>query len=360
MSEETTQIPVKKDTRQKLRNISVKGETYNELIKKLIRTREKFQKIRRFREWFENNFEILGFDKIKETKERGSPNFKMIKDGKEMGVELETLSSNFLKHGHDSEEIDLVLCLLKDEELPVETKEITELELAPEASTPSSRETKYGKILLLLELARMGANVETLETSSQELAKKIGEDQKAVSRWLEELSEQGLVERKTSPKGEDLILTSEGLRFLKSIWLDLQGIFGEVSNQIKLVGQIVSGLGEGSYYMGQEGYQKQFKEKLGFEPYPGTLDLKLKSGSLRLKKRLEIETGIKIEGFSTEERSFGAVKCFPSKIKGEEAAIVLPYRTHHEEDILEVISPVNFREKFGLEDGDELEMEVEI
>ncbi len=360
MSGETTQIPVKKDTRQKLRNISVKGETYDELIKKLIGTREKFQKIQRFREWFENNFQILGFDEIKESKDRGSPNFTMIKEGEEIRVELETLSSNFLKHGHDSEKIDLVICLLKDEELPVETKEITELELESESIPRSSKETKYGKILLLLELARMGANMEALETSSQELAKKIGESKKAVSRWLEELSDQGLVERETSPKGEDIILTSEGLRFLRSIWLDLRGIFGEVPDQIELVGQVVSGLGEGSYYMGKEGYQKQFKEKLGFEPYPGTLDLKLKSGSLRLKERLEIETGIKIEGFSTEERSFGAAKCFPSKIKGVESAIVLPFRTHHEEDILEIISPVKLREKFDLEEGDELEVEVEI
>ncbi len=360
MNEETTQIPVKKDTRQKLRNISVKGETYDQLINKLITTREKFQKIRRFREWFEENFQNLGFDKIKETKERGSPNYVMEKDGEEIRVELETLASNFLKHGHDSKKIDLVICLLKDEELPVESREITEFKLTPEKVESLSNEAKYGKILLLLELARVDANIEAWETSPQEVAKKIGENKTAVSRWLEELSNQGFINRESSPKGEELILTSEGLRFLRSIWLDLREIFGEVPDKIELVGQVVSGLGEGSYYMGKEGYQKQFDQELGFEPYPGTLDLKLKSGSLRLKKWLEIETGIEIEGFSTDERSFGAAKCFPSKVKGQESAIVLPFRTHHEEDILEIISPVKLREKYDLEDGDELEVEVEI
>lgn len=35
--EETTQIPVKKSTRQKLRDIGKKGQTYDEIINNLIR-----------------------------------------------------------------------------------------------------------------------------------------------------------------------------------------------------------------------------------------------------------------------------------------------------------------------------------
>ncbi|KXA88955.1 hypothetical protein AKJ61_03900 [candidate division MSBL1 archaeon SCGC-AAA259B11] len=70
--------------------------------------------------------------------------------------------------------------------------------------------------------------------------------------------------------------------------------------------------------------------------------------------------GRTISSPSTKERSFGRVKCFPSKINGEEAAVVLPFRTHHEEDILEIISPLKIRDRFDLEDGDELEIEVEI
>lgn len=36
MKEETTQIPVKKITRQKIRNIGKKGETYDEIINRLL------------------------------------------------------------------------------------------------------------------------------------------------------------------------------------------------------------------------------------------------------------------------------------------------------------------------------------
>lgn len=36
MKGETTQIPVRKSTRQKLRNLGRKGQTYDEIINKLI------------------------------------------------------------------------------------------------------------------------------------------------------------------------------------------------------------------------------------------------------------------------------------------------------------------------------------
>jgi len=38
--EETTQIPVKKRTRQKLRNLGRKGQTYDEIINNLIETND--------------------------------------------------------------------------------------------------------------------------------------------------------------------------------------------------------------------------------------------------------------------------------------------------------------------------------
>lgn len=37
MNDESTQIPVKKSTRQKVRDIGSKGETYDEIINKLIK-----------------------------------------------------------------------------------------------------------------------------------------------------------------------------------------------------------------------------------------------------------------------------------------------------------------------------------
>ena len=45
---------------------------------------------------------------------------------------------------------------------------------------------------------------------------------------------------------------------------------------VTLEGTVFTGLGEGAYYIAKERLsQKQIVEKLGFEPYPGTLKLEI-------------------------------------------------------------------------------------
>ncbi len=67
---------------------------------------------------------------------------------------------------------------------------------------------------------------------------------------------------------------------------------------ITLEGTVFTGLGEGAYYIGRESYRQQFVEKLGFDPYPGTLNLKL-VGDYDVKARTELEAypAIAVEGF---------------------------------------------------------------
>ena len=76
------------------------------------------------------------------------------------------------------------------------------------------------------------------------------------------------------------------------------------------------------------------------------------------RRRLDEEKGILIEGFSTEDRTFGEVKAFKCRVNGVEGAIVIPKRTHYPSEILEIIAPVKLREKLGLKDGDIVEVEV--
>ena len=60
----------------------------------------------------------------------------------------------------------------------------------------------------------------------------------------------------------------------------------------KLKGKIVTGLGKGQYYISRDGYRTQFNLKLGFDPSPGTLNLKLAEPFLQPEA-----DSIKIEGF---------------------------------------------------------------
>jgi riboflavin kinase len=154
-------------------------------------------------------------------------------------------------------------------------------------------------------------------------------------------------------------LTPTGAAILRSIHHDLDMIFNTGTRTLKLTGNVTSGLGEGRYYVRQEGYRTQFRRELGFDPYPGTLDIRLDKRSLEQKELLRGLPGKHIEGFATKERTFGPVKCFPAIFRDTKVAVILPARTHLT-DIIEVLASKRLRKEFGLEDGDEVEIEVMI
>ena len=192
-----------------------------------------------------------------------------------------------------------------------------------------------------------------------ELARKLGVSQPTVARRLAELQRSGLISRSPGPKGQRIQLTPAGLAALRSLHQELSSILNGKPRILELTGRVVSGYGEGSYYMSQKGYRRQFKRELGFDPYPGTLDVKLDVHSLELRSLLLELPGKQIEGFRAPERTFGSVKCFPATLQGIRAAVVFPARSHHT-DVIEVIAPKNLRRSLKLEDGDVVKIEVSV
>ena len=69
-------------------------------------------------------------------------------------------------------------------------------------------------------------------------------------------------------------ISDSGLDYLKSVNQQITSAFDENTSSI-ITGTLFSGLGEGAYYISLPGYKKQFISKLGFKPYPGTLNLKI-------------------------------------------------------------------------------------
>jgi riboflavin kinase len=114
-------------------------------------------------------------------------------------------------------------------------------------------------------------------------------------------------------------------------------------------GKIVSGLGQARYFISREGYSRQFLQKLGFIPFPGTLNVLLE------EPLPEHHQAIKIEGFEEEGQTFGECRCYRIKVNGIDAAAVRPERSRHPPDLIEVIAPVRLRE-LGLEEGDPVEI----
>ncbi len=215
------------------------------------------------------------------------------------------------------------------------------------------------RLHLLLELARAGAHEAPQKLTSKDFASGIGTSQQTAARWLADLEADGLLTRESGPKGQKVKLTRRGLAILRSTHRELDIIFGNRARVLKLKGGIVSGAGEGAYYMCQEGYRSQFERELGFIPYKGTLDVKLDEASLDQGEMLQNLPGKKIEGFKTQERTFGPVKYFEAKLRGTRVAVILPARTHHAE-VIELVAPVNLRRKLKLSDGDAVSIEVMI
>ncbi len=118
-----------------------------------------------------------------------------------------------------------------------------------------------------------------------------------------------------------------------------------------LEGVVMAGLGEGRYYLSRPGYTRQFMASLGFCPYPGTLNVKLNEPFDPPSQQ-----AIRIAGFEEAGRTFGKCSCFKIRINGIQGAIVLPEKSSHRPDVVEIIAPFNLRELLCLQDGDEVEL----
>ena len=93
--------------------------------------------------------------------------------------------------------------------------------------------------------------------------------------------------------------------------------------------------------------------KLGFDPYPGTLNVTVTGENLEKKRHVERGPGLRIEGFSDGERSFGACTCYPLVLNDEvEGALLVADRSIHEPEVLEIVSPHYIRKRLELSDGD--------
>ena len=218
--------------------------------------------------------------------------------------------------------------------------------------------TTAGKVMVYL--ASHGAVTKGVELSTLKLAEELGVSQQTISRVLIDLELKGLIERTEIGRKRMIKLTENGIRKLLDMYAVLKEVF-ETPVELELQGSVFTGLGEGAYYLQIPYYVKKFEEKLGFKPFPGTLNIRL-LGKSDIIKRLMIEKAadIVIESFADEKRSYGGAKCIRARLNDEEVAIVFAERTHYSKEVVEIIAPIPLREKLGLKDGDRVKLRVKI
>jgi riboflavin kinase len=206
----------------------------------------------------------------------------------------------------------------------------------------------------LYELMRLGAVGGVARISTTGLSLRIGVSQQSASRHLLLLERMGYISRRVVQDESLIRVTPDGGRMLEEVYRVLRGHLDGVEGEVfDFEGVVFSGMFQGGYYISQEGYAEQIRERLGFQPYPGTLNLRLKGEDLERRRRLDMLPSVELEGFKGEERAFGGARCYPLMVNGEvEGAIIVADRTSYDLSVMEIISPVNLRKSLRLEDGD--------
>jgi len=121
-------------------------------------------------------------------------------------------------------------------------------------------------------------------------------------------------------------------------------------------GTLVTGLGESKFFMRKEDYQEEFQKKLGYNPWPGTFNIKLKETTTEILDKLK---PIIIKGFKENNKTFGSIKCYPCVIeKHIKTHLIIPEKTKFDNTIVEIISPVYLRQALNITDNNEVTIEL--
>ena len=149
----------------------------------------------------------------------------------------------------------------------------------------------------------------------------------------------------------DLVAVTEaGERALQREYADYRRLF-EGDADVELAGAVTSGMGEGRHYISLSGYMRQFRERLGYEPFEGTLNVDLDDESVRARARMDALDPIDIDGWEDDERTYGPAFCWPATVERADDTSDR-YETAH------VIAPNRLRDEMDLEDDDELTIHV--
>ena len=187
----------------------------------------------------------------------------------------------------------------------------------------------------LRKLALLGAMDDYIAISSRELGEALEMSQQSASKRILELLDEKYIVRDLGARRQRIKLTQKGIDDLKKEYNEYRRIF-ELTDHITIHGNVVSGMGEGGYYICQDGYKAQFQSKLGFSPFEGTLNIQV------------------------DPEDVGKLDVVRStKIRNIDCAIVVPERSHYV-DTIEIICQYHLRRTLSLEDGDHIDVKVNI
>ena len=124
-----------------------------------------------------------------------------------------------------------------------------------------------------------------------------------------------------------------------------------MTDQLEITGTIVSGAGQGAFFTQLEWVKEQCLEKLGFAPWPGTLNLEISTDRVDLIEELREKGG---KALISPDANYCSGHVLPISIEGIKAAIVIPAEDVrvHAKNIIEIIAPEMLKDELDVKDGD--------
>jgi CTP-dependent riboflavin kinase len=134
---------------------------------------------------------------------------------------------------------------------------------------------------------------------------------------------------------------------------------GQVSVE-RILGRLATGSGQGKHFTRLDWARQQFSEKLGIDPFPGTINLIVDdSESMKVWNRLKTRPGVRIDNPNDGPHDCDA-RCYPVSIDGQiDAAIVLPEVPGYSPAQIEIIAAMGVRDALDIDDGDSLRLEIQ-
>ena len=129
-------------------------------------------------------------------------------------------------------------------------------------------------------------------------------------------------------------------------------------NEFVLNGKIVSGARKATFFTQIQWVKKACLATLGFEPFPGTLNIALLPESQAIAQTIAQD---RLADLAPPDAAECAAKTLPVFIDGIGAAILFPEKKVrvHGSHILEVIAPVNLKHRLNKTDGEVVTITVD-
>ncbi len=130
-----------------------------------------------------------------------------------------------------------------------------------------------------------------------------------------------------------------------------------MNDPLKITGKIVSGAQQGAFFTQLEWVREQCLEKLGFAPWPGTLNLEIPMDQVAVIEELRVAEGLELV---SPDSNYCSGHVFPVSIEGLSAAVVLPAEDVrvHAKNIIEIISPKMLKDALKVNDGEWLTLTI--